>query len=379
MVTLALVCLCVQNTALILSMRYSRSVLQETYLSSTAIVMMELFKCLVSYCVIRHEGGVQHDLMGLLSHSLPMLIPSAMYVMQNSLQFLAITHLDASTFAILSQLKILTTAVCSVLMLGTHLSFRKWRGLMLLVIGAILVQYPEADADGKETSLVGLAAVLGMVCLSGLAGIYLEKYLKNSASPKRVSSHAERREASAHAVGAQPAAVAVRRGVRAVLGVPEGGGPRGGAEPRLLQRLLGLHLAGDRDRRGRRADRGHGGQVHQHDRQGLRYQHQHHRHLAHLAAALPRRQAQHEVLDGNRLRAALHLQLQRGGEGAGGGAGRRRGSDRKLLSQHANGTSLLELGGVNGSAAGRGLYKMVPDSPPNEEEQQDELELQARK
>ena len=72
-------------------------------------------------------------------------------------------------------------------MLGTHLSLRKWRALGLLVIGAILVQFPDsssptAAADKSSTSLTGLTAVLGMVCLSGLAGIYLEKFLKNKPS-----------------------------------------------------------------------------------------------------------------------------------------------------------------------------------------------------
>ena len=112
-----------------------------------------------------------------------MCVPSLLYVAQNSLQFVAINHLDASAFTILSQLKILTTAVCSVLMLGTHLSLRKWRALVLLVIGAVLVQFPtpsaSASASESRTSLTGLAAVLGMVCLSGIAGIWLEKFLKN--------------------------------------------------------------------------------------------------------------------------------------------------------------------------------------------------------
>ena len=115
---------------------------------------------------------------------MPMCVPSLLYVMQNSLQFVAVNHLDASTFTILSQLKILTTAVCSVLMLGTRLSLRKWRALLLLVIGAILVQFPTPSANAastasSRTSFTGLAAIVGMVCLSGIAGIWLEKFLKN--------------------------------------------------------------------------------------------------------------------------------------------------------------------------------------------------------
>ena len=117
---------------------------------------------------------------------MPMCVPSLLYVMQNSLQFVAVNHLDASTFTILSQLKILTTAICSVAMLGTRLSLRKWRALLLLVIGAVLVQFPvpssNASATASRTSLTGLAAIVGMVCLSGIAGIWLEKFLKNKDS-----------------------------------------------------------------------------------------------------------------------------------------------------------------------------------------------------
>ena len=131
---------------------------------------------------------------GMLRQSLPMAIPSLLYVCQNSLQFIAIQYLDATVFSIMSQLKILTTAVCSVLILGTHLSLRKWRALFLLVIGCIMVQYPEgsakqaAQASAGATSLLGMGAVLGMVCLSGLAGISVEKALKASSAPTAQAS-----------------------------------------------------------------------------------------------------------------------------------------------------------------------------------------------
>lgn len=185
MVAIALVCLCVQNSALVLSMKYTRSVLKETYLTSTAVVLMECVKFALSWLMMYRDGARTRDVIVALRRSMPMCVPSLLYVMQNSLQFVAVNHLDASTFTILSQLKILTTAVCSVLMLGTRLSLRKWRALMLLVIGAVLVQFPtpassSANAsNASRTSFTGLAAILGMVCLSGVAGIWLEKFLKN--------------------------------------------------------------------------------------------------------------------------------------------------------------------------------------------------------
>ena len=166
----------------------------------------------------------------LIRTSLPMCIPSLLYVLQNSLQLLAIkvppltshTHrqpgrppaftigpqsadsplrlclpllpqyLDASAFSILSQLKILTTAVCSVLMLGTPLSVRKWRALGLLVIGAVLVQFPESSPTPSDSSR-NLPSPASQRCwvwsaYPAWAGIYLEKFLKNKPTPSTSSA-----------------------------------------------------------------------------------------------------------------------------------------------------------------------------------------------
>lgn len=187
----ALICLCLQNSALILSTRYSRSILKQSYSSSTCVVMMELMKFILSALLVLKDGNNSKHLLNLIKKSLVMAIPGLLYVLQNSCQFYALKHLEASVFSILSQLKILTAAICSVLILRTQLSWRKWRALVLLVIGAILVQYQPNTNNTKETVeltternvFLGLLSVLAMVILSGLAGIYLEKFLKASETP----------------------------------------------------------------------------------------------------------------------------------------------------------------------------------------------------
>lgn len=88
-----------------------------------------------------------------------------------------------------AQLKILTTAGCSVLVLHTHLSSTKWRALGQLVVGCILVISPSLELQQKttdtavsQTSLLvfGYGAVLMEVLLSGFASIYFEKVVKST-------------------------------------------------------------------------------------------------------------------------------------------------------------------------------------------------------
>ena len=164
----------------------------------------------------------------LSNESWKLAIPALLYTIQNTLQYVAVSNLDAATFQVTYQLKILTTAIFSVLMLGRSLSPRKWISLLLLIVGVSIIQVPqhiaapattdlknwprtleelrklgsiaaqklvrsasyegiEADSAAKTphmNSRVGLLAVLVACALSGLAGVTFEKILKDSASAK---------------------------------------------------------------------------------------------------------------------------------------------------------------------------------------------------
>ena len=92
------------------------------------------------------------------------------------------TQLDAATFQVTYQMKILTTALFSVLLLKKSLSLRKWVSLLVLTIGIAIVQVSNAskptiatDAGGEETrsnAVLGLLAVACACFLSGLAGVW---------------------------------------------------------------------------------------------------------------------------------------------------------------------------------------------------------------
>ncbi|KAF7337913.1 UDP-galactose transporter [Mycena venus] len=126
-------------------------------------------------------------------------IPAILYVVQNSLQFVAISNLPVASFQVTYQMKILTTAAFSVALLRRKLSPIKWLSLFFLAIGVGIVQIqtstighaPKNVAVGSAhdsaplhihvmSPLKGFGAVTAACFTSGLAGVYFEMVLKNS-------------------------------------------------------------------------------------------------------------------------------------------------------------------------------------------------------
>ena len=88
------------------------------------------------------------------------------------------------THQVTYQLKILTTALFSVLMLGKKLSGLQWGSLVILFVGVALVQLQSSSSASnsaqKQNHLLGLCAVIVSCLSSGFAGVYFEKMLKGS-------------------------------------------------------------------------------------------------------------------------------------------------------------------------------------------------------
>nr|XP_012604091.1 UDP-N-acetylglucosamine transporter isoform X3 [Microcebus murinus]XP_012604092.1 UDP-N-acetylglucosamine transporter isoform X3 [Microcebus murinus]XP_012604093.1 UDP-N-acetylglucosamine transporter isoform X3 [Microcebus murinus] len=186
-----------QTTSLVLTMRYSRTLKEEgpRYLSSTAVVVAELLKimaCILlvykdSKCSLRALNRVLHDeILNKPMETLKLAIPSGIYTLQNNLLYVALSNLDAATYQVTYQLKILTTALFSVSMLGKKLGVYQWLSLVILMTGVAFVQWPSdsQELDSKELSagsqFVGLMAVLTACFSSGFAGVYFEKILKET-------------------------------------------------------------------------------------------------------------------------------------------------------------------------------------------------------
>lgn len=126
----ALVLLVLQNTLVVVFTGYSRSTHGPMYASTTAVVITEVLKMFSCFLVIGFDSGGVGGLMKALNDeiiSVPMelvklAVPSILYTIQNNLLYVALSNLDPATFQVGYQLKILTTAVFSVLMLNKSIS-----------------------------------------------------------------------------------------------------------------------------------------------------------------------------------------------------------------------------------------------------------------
>lgn len=145
-------------------------------------------------------------------------IPAILYVIQNNLQYVAAANLDVATFTVTYQMKILTTAAFSVMLLRKKIGTTKWMALLFLAVGVGIVQlqatagtygrsfgtHPSAAimslndtiklGDYEPTlrpispsspshvmhPLKGFLAVTAACFTSGLAGVYFEMVLKGS-------------------------------------------------------------------------------------------------------------------------------------------------------------------------------------------------------
>jgi len=108
-----------------------------------------------------------------------------MYTVQNNLLYFALSNLDAATYQVCYQLKILTTAVFSMVLLQRKFSLKKWAALFLLTVGVSIVEVSNSHDSSKSDSeknsqFIGLVAVLCAACTSGFSGVYFEKILKGS-------------------------------------------------------------------------------------------------------------------------------------------------------------------------------------------------------
>jgi UDP-sugar transporter A1/2/3 len=195
---LSLFLLVAHNVVIVIMMRDSQTTAvapaKKRYLATVAVFMAEVVKMVTAFFLVAwEERGVVQGMRvcygactANLREMMQLSVPGFLYAVQNNLLFIALAHLPAALYAVSYQLKILTTAGFSVMMLNRRLSTQQWVALMMLTYGVALMQSGyrhNANASLMDNSrLLGFSAVLGACLTSSFAGVYMEKLLKETSA-----------------------------------------------------------------------------------------------------------------------------------------------------------------------------------------------------
>jgi len=117
-----------------------------------------------------------------LKEAMQYAIPAFIYFVNNNLVFVILSHVNPTTFQLLSQLKTAFTGILFAAFLGRRLTVIQWLAIWQLTCGTATSHIPTTSVDnGKESSFVGLCLSVISCMLSACGGIYSEKLLKDKA------------------------------------------------------------------------------------------------------------------------------------------------------------------------------------------------------
>jgi len=185
-----------QNSAVVLIGRYTRDskTTEELYVVNHLILICEAMKLFCS-CVLEYKvtnghllESIQENILDAPLDALKIIVPSLLYLLQNTLLYVALSNLSAPLFQVTYQSKLLTTAIVSVIMLQRRYSVKQWLCLTTLGVGVAIVvlgaqeEAPNADEYPDQNMFTGLVAVTCACLSSALAGVYFEKVLKKPIS-----------------------------------------------------------------------------------------------------------------------------------------------------------------------------------------------------
>lgn len=168
---------------------------QVPFNASSCVVMIELAKLLISLVTLVLTGGISalHAPPPLVLVA-PYAVPAILYALNNNLVVLMQGFMDPSSYQVLSNLKIASTALLYSLCLGKRLRRCQWSALGLLMGAGVCHSYSTlalGDSDNVEAehrsrlhiTAWGLFLVLVYCCVSGLAAVYTERVLKSQKLP----------------------------------------------------------------------------------------------------------------------------------------------------------------------------------------------------
>ena len=164
-----LVLLALQNSFKNILMRFVMKD-QPSFLLSTAVITIESLKLLLSsmYIVLVEKQSLKTIISFISDHkknTALLCVPAAAYSLQMTLEYIAFANMDAASFAVLVQIKMLTTAFFFRIVLKRKLKKKQVLSLILLTIGVMLCNMKNSSTTENQEQqgnvVKGILAALG--------------------------------------------------------------------------------------------------------------------------------------------------------------------------------------------------------------------------
>ena len=158
-----LILITLQTSSYVILLSISKSKLHENYSATEVVVCSEILKLVVSGLISYYEKTNVRGLFGgirwfaqLLVRGKQLVVLVILYSFSNTIPYFAMARIGAPVFTVVMQLKIMFTAGFATVMLSRKYSPTKWRALVLLVIGCILVSSPIINKSSTNRKLLNV-------------------------------------------------------------------------------------------------------------------------------------------------------------------------------------------------------------------------------
>ncbi len=161
------------------------------YTSSSVVAYVEFMKiCIsISMLLMKPMQDIKSSVAQLnIKFVLISAVPAAVYAVNNNMVFLILKFLEPAIFQIVSNFKIITTALLMRVVLKKRFTMMHYMCLFLLVITISWTQYIPGGSSGSSSRTIGLVIALVYTVNSSFASVYTEYFLK---SYSHVSVHVQ--------------------------------------------------------------------------------------------------------------------------------------------------------------------------------------------
>lgn len=151
--------------------------------SASSTLMIETSKFTISLVLYLNQTSCQPARIPRLRLWLPFSVPAVLYAINNNMAIHMQLHMDPTSYQVLSNMKIGSTAILYRIIIGRRLSKLQWLSIGLLTIAGLFDSYGGYTSKSKSVTeihitLTGLVMMVTYCFISGFAGVYSEYILK---------------------------------------------------------------------------------------------------------------------------------------------------------------------------------------------------------